>query len=149
MDEHRDGNELVSFRDLYAALTGLRDHVVANWRARGAELSAAITESEQRLSDRLDHLEATVNLHDDLIQQLRGARNLLTLVFGASVLTAVLKGMGVLHLADDHWEFRAVRPDPATWSAFRGLPSFATWTAAHGAADSFTVASRSGREAAA
>ncbi|CAN5654680.1 hypothetical protein BH23CHL7_BH23CHL7_20450 [soil metagenome] len=60
-----------------------------------------------------------------------------------------VEGMGVLHLADDHWEFRAVRPDPATWSAFRGLLSFATWTAAHGTADSFTVASRTGREAAA
>jgi hypothetical protein len=45
---------------------------------------------EQRLSCRLDRLEQTVNQHDDLIQQLRGARNLLTLVFGASVITAVL-----------------------------------------------------------
>ena len=28
--------------------------------------------------------------HDDLIQQLRGARNLLTLIFGAAILNAVL-----------------------------------------------------------
>jgi hypothetical protein len=67
-------------------------------------------------------------------------------------LTALLHqvtGMAVLHLADDRWEFRAVRPDPATWSAFRGLLSFATWTAAHSTADSFTTATRTGREAAA
>jgi hypothetical protein len=36
-----------------------------------------------------------VNQHDDLIQQLRGARNLLVLICGASVLTATI---GVLTL---------------------------------------------------
>ena len=56
---------------------------------------AAVAATEQRLSARIDCLEATVNAHDDLIQQLRGARNLLTLIFGASMLTAVI---GVLTL---------------------------------------------------
>ena len=97
MDEHRDGNELVSFRELFSALSGLRDHVVSNQRARAAELSAAITESDERLSGRLDHLEAIVNQHEDLIQQLRGARSLLTMVFGVSLLTAVL---GLLTLVE-------------------------------------------------
>jgi hypothetical protein len=31
-----------------------------------------------------------VTQHDDLVQQLRGARNLLVAIFGASVLAAVL-----------------------------------------------------------
>lgn len=59
-----------------------------------------------------------------------------------------VQGIALVHLADDRWEFRAVRPDVATWSAFRGLLSFATWSAAHASADSFTLATRSGREAA-
>jgi hypothetical protein len=59
-----------------------------------------------------------------------------------------IKGMAVLHLADDGWEFLAVRSDPRTWSAFRGLLSFATWMAEHTHMASVTIASRSGREAA-
>lgn len=83
-------NGRVSSRELYAALNGLRDELVSGQRARAADVLASVATSEQRLSRRLDHLEQTVNQHDDLIQQLRGARNLLTLVFGTTVLTAVL-----------------------------------------------------------
>lgn len=67
----------------------------------------------------------------------------------ATELLRGIGGMAVLHLADDHWEFRAVRHDAATWSAFRGLLSFATWSADHDTPDSFTVAARTGREASA
>ena len=57
-------------------------------------------------------------------------------------------GMAVLHLSDEGWEFHALEPDPATWTAFRGLLAFATWIAAHGSTESFVRASRSGSEAA-
>ncbi|MEP7379103.1 MAG: hypothetical protein ABI725_06010 [Chloroflexota bacterium] len=88
-----------SFRSATYSLpsAGCGINVVSNQWARAAELSAAITESDQRLSGRLDDLEAIVNQHDDLIQQLRGARSLLTMVFGVSLLTAVL---GLLTLVE-------------------------------------------------
>ena len=57
-------------------------------------------------------------------------------------------GMAVLHLSDEGWEFHALEPDPGTWTAFRGLLAFATWTATHGSTDSFVRASRAGSEAA-
>ena len=57
-------------------------------------------------------------------------------------------GMAVLHLSDEGWEFHALEPDPGTWTAFRGLLAFATWTAAHGSTESFVRASRAGSEAA-
>lgn len=65
-------------------------------------------------------------------------------------LTALLHaavGMAVLHLADDHWEFRAMRQDEETWRAFRGLLAFATWMHVHDSAESVTVASRRGEAA--
>jgi hypothetical protein len=66
-----------------------------------------------------------------------------------TTLLHAVKGMALLHLADSGWEFIAVRHDPRTWSAFRGLLSFATWLAEHTDMSSVTAAVRSGREAAA
>lgn len=60
-----------------------------------------------------------------------------------------VSGMAVLHLSDEGWEFRVLRSDDETWSAFRGLLSFSTWMAEHGTADSITTASRSSAEGAA
>lgn len=57
------------------------------------------------------------------------------------------KGMAVLHLADDGWEFIRFREDEETWDAFTGLLRFATWMAAH--ADVATVADASRKGAAA
>lgn len=51
-------------------------------------------------------------------------------------------GMAVLHLADDHWEFRAIRHDQETWDAAIGLLRFAMWSHVHRDVDSVTVASR-------
>jgi len=65
-------------------------------------------------------------------------------------LTAALSsvsGIAILHLADDHWEFRSVRFDVDTWTAFRGLVAFAMWSKDHATPDSFTVASRKGSDA--
>jgi hypothetical protein len=65
-------------------------------------------------------------------------------------LTALLHaatGMAVLHLADDHWEFRSMRVDEETWRAFRGLLAFAMWMHVHDSAESVTVASRRGEAA--
>jgi hypothetical protein len=53
-------------------------------------------------------------------------------------------GLGVLHLAADHWEFRSLRADPDTWTAFRGLLRFATWMHEHEAIDTVTVGARKG-----
>jgi hypothetical protein len=88
-------NGRVSSRELYAAISGLREELASAQCAQTTDVMAAVTATEQRLSARIERVEATVNSHDDLIQQLRGARNLLTLIFGASVLTAIL---GVLTL---------------------------------------------------
>lgn len=60
-------------------------------------------------------------------------------------LTELLRAAGrmaVLHLADDHWEFRALRDDEETWIAFRGLLRFAVWSDAHRDVDDVTVATR-------
>lgn len=51
-------------------------------------------------------------------------------------------GTAVLHLADQGWEFRALRSDDQVWRAFAGLLEFATWSAEHMTADTFTTASR-------
>jgi len=67
----------------------------------------------------------------------------------ATALLHAIKGMAVLHLTDTGWEYIALRPDPETWSAFRGLLAFAVWMATHRDMASVTLASRSGREAAA
>lgn len=58
-----------------------------------------------------------------------------------------VSGMAVLHLADDHWEFRSMRVDDETWRAFRGLLAFATWMHVHDSAESVTVATRRGKAA--
>jgi hypothetical protein len=60
-------------------------------------------------------------------------------------LTALLhacSGMAVLHLADDHWEFRAIRFDQETLDASRGLLAFARWMHDHRDIGDVTVASR-------
>lgn len=51
-------------------------------------------------------------------------------------------GLGILHLADDGWEYVVLRRDPEAWEAFRGLLRFAAWMAAHPDARSITAASR-------
>ena len=66
-------------------------------RGQAADVLAAVAATEHRLAVRIDRLEAIVNLHDDLIQQLRGARSLLNMVFGVSLLTALL---GLLTLVE-------------------------------------------------
>lgn len=54
-------------------------------------------------------------------------------------------GMGVLHLANDHWDFHVVRADPRTWLAFCGLLSFATWMHEHGTIADVSLGSRASR----
>ena len=55
-------------------------------------------------------------------------------------------GLGVLHLADDGWEYVVLKREPATWDAFRGLLTFAVWMAAHPDAASITAAVRKSGE---
>jgi NAD-specific glutamate dehydrogenase len=90
VDEPPVLNGRVSSRELYTAISSLREELGSAQRAQTADVMAAVASTEHHLASRIDRLEATVNQHDDLIQQLRGARNLLTLIFGASILTAVL-----------------------------------------------------------
>lgn len=48
--------------------------------------------------------------------------------------TAILRSvtdLGILHLAEDHWEYIALRDDPESGEAFRGLLRFAMWMAEH------------------
>ena len=95
MDEPPVLNGRVSSRELYAAISSLREELAAAQRAQTADVMAAVAATEQRLAARIDRLEATVNAHDDILQQLKGAKALLTLIFGASMLTAAI---GVLTL---------------------------------------------------
>lgn len=63
-------------------------------------------------------------------------------------LTALLhqiKGLAILHLADDGWEFLPVLADPEMWAACRGLLKFATWSADHADKTTFTSPGRSSR----
>jgi hypothetical protein len=96
VDEQPVVNGRVSSRELYAAISSLRDELGSAQRAQTADVMAAVAATEQRLSARIDCLEATVNQHDDILQQLRGAKALLTLILGTSALAAVL---GILTLA--------------------------------------------------
>lgn len=59
-----------------------------------------------------------------------------------SGLLAQARGMAVLHLSDKHWEFRSLRADPETWTAFRGLLSFGVWSSQHQTADDITLGTR-------
>jgi hypothetical protein len=88
-------NGRVSSRELYAAISSLREEVASAQRAQAEDVMAAVAATEHRLCARIEGLEATVNQHDDILQQLKGAKALLTLIFGASMLTAVI---GVLTL---------------------------------------------------
>lgn len=65
-------------------------------------------------------------------------------------LTALLRsvsGIALLHLADDGWEFQAVRLDQETWMAFCGLLEFAVWMATHPNVGSVLVGKRNGSAA--
>lgn len=61
-----------------------------------------------------------------------------------SGLLAQARGVAVLHLADDHWEFVSLRADGETWTAFRGLLAFGLWMRDHEARESFALGSRKG-----
>ena len=55
-----------------------------------------------------------------------------------------IAGMAVLHLADDHWEFMAIRNDDETYAAFLGLLAFARWELDHRDVASFVTGSKRG-----
>lgn len=96
MDEPPVQNGRASSRELCAAISGLRDELASAQRAQTADVMAAVAATEQRLAARIDCLEATANAHDDILQQLKGAKALLTLIFGASMLTATIGVMTLL-----------------------------------------------------
>lgn len=54
------------------------------------------------------------------------------------------KGMAVLHLAEDHWEFVSLRADTETWSAFRGLLAFGMWMKDRPQVDDIALGRRKG-----
>lgn len=53
-------------------------------------------------------------------------------------------GLAILHLADDHWEFKRLKPTADAWEAAKGLLRFAMWTHDHPDIGDVTVASRRG-----
>ena len=59
------------------------------------------------------------------------------------------RGVAVLHLSDDGWEFDAFRVGPDEWAAARGLLAFATWAAGHETPETFIQARRASQEGAA
>lgn len=54
-------------------------------------------------------------------------------------------GLGILHIAEDHWEYLALRDDPEAGEAFRGLLRFATWMAAHSDVETCVAGRRTNR----
>ena len=72
MDEPPVLNGRVSSRELYTAISSLREELGSAQRAQAADVMAAVAATEQRLAARIDCLEATVNAHDDILQQLEG-----------------------------------------------------------------------------
>jgi hypothetical protein len=64
------------------------------------------------------------------------------------VVTALLRSvtdLGILHLAEDHWEYLALRDDPGAGAAFAGLRTFAMWMAANPEIDMSVTARRTNR----
>lgn len=53
--------------------------------------------------------------------------------------------LGILHLAEDHWEYLALRDDPESGEAFRGLLRFATWMAEHRSIETCVVGRKHNR----
>ena len=82
MDESPVVNGRVSSRELYAAISSLREELGVAQRAQTADVMAAVAATERRLSCRIERLETAVNEHDDILQQLKGAKALLTLILG-------------------------------------------------------------------
>jgi hypothetical protein len=62
-----------------------------------------------------------------------------------TVLLMVSTDLGILHLAEDHWEYIALRDDVTAGDAFRGLHRFATWMAAHGDVEASVTGRRTNR----
>jgi hypothetical protein len=56
------------------------------------------------------------------------------------------RGVAVLHLASDHWEFVSLRADAETWTAFRGLLRFGVWMRDHEQRETFALGSRKGAD---
>lgn len=54
------------------------------------------------------------------------------------------KGVAVLHLGADSWEFHSLEATPAVWTAFRGLLAFGVWMAEHGGIETVSLGSRKG-----
>jgi len=46
---------------------------------------------------------------------------------GVSQLLLNAQGMALLHLADDHWTWQRVQPNPSMFASFRGLLAFGRW----------------------
>lgn len=61
-----------------------------------------------------------------------------------SAALGLAKGIAVLHLAADSWEFYSLEATPAVWNAFRGLLTFGVWMAGHGGIDTVSLGSRKG-----
>ncbi len=62
-----------------------------------------------------------------------------------TVLLLVSTDLGILHLAEDHWEYIALRDDVTAGEAFRGLTAYATWMAAHSDMETSVTGRRTNR----
>jgi len=63
-------------------------------------------------------------------------------------LTALVRqarGIALLHLTADGWEFRSLHATPESWSAFRGLLTFGLWMVEHPDIESVSLGVRPGR----
>lgn len=62
-------------------------------------------------------------------------------------LTALMRqarGVALLHLTADSWEFRSLQATPQSWAAFRGLLEFGRWMTEHADIESVSLGTRKG-----
>lgn len=57
---------------------------------------------------------------------------------------ALAKGVAVLHLGADSWEFHSLEASKDVWAAFQGLLRFGVWMAEHGSIETVSLGSRRG-----
>jgi hypothetical protein len=86
--------------------------------------------------------EHALQLMAYLMAEFVGADDVIDETLSAAL--GLAKGIAVLHLGADSWEFHSLRADPDTWAAYRGLLKFGVWMASHPGIADVSLGSRKG-----
>lgn len=88
------------------------------------------------------YAEHLLQLEPYLMAEFVGADDVVDETLTALVRQA--RGIALLHLSADSWEFRSLEATSEAWAAFRGLLAFGSWMAGHASVESVTLGSRKG-----